>query len=104
MTLTVPASAVKALDVQPAGKGAFVGHVVINAGGLGHLRGRLDPRLLDATDRDLDDATRWLVQPVFCGNDPVPLTSLTRLAPPGGGDEGGSAPASAPGGPSLDFK
>jgi hypothetical protein len=103
LSLTVPATAVKVLDVQPTGKGAFVGHVLINAGALGQLRGRLDPRLLDGTDRDLDDATRWLTQPVFCGTDPVPVVSLTRVAP-ASGDDGGSSPAPAPGGPGLDLK
>lgn len=103
MSLTVPASAVKALDVQPAGKGAFVGHVLINAGALGQLRGRLDPKLLDATERDLDDATRWLVHPVFCGTDPVPVVSLTRLAPGGDGDAG-SAPAPSLAGPAMELK
>lgn len=103
MSLTVPATAVKALDVQAAAKGVFIGHVLISAGALGQLRGRLDPKLLDGTDRDLDDATRWLTLPVFNGTDPVPLASLTRVAP-AGGDDGGSSPGPSPAGPSLDFK
>lgn len=103
LTVTVPLSAIKALDVQPAGKNAFIAHVVISAGALGQLRGRLDPKLLDATDRDLDDATRWLVHPVFCGSDPVPLLSLIRLSP-GAGDDAGSAPAPSPAGPAMELK
>jgi hypothetical protein len=103
LTVTVPATAVKSLDVQPAGKGAFVAHVNFNLGGLGSFRVRLDtPVLMDPTDHDLDDATRWLTPLVFCGTDPVPVVSLTRLAP--GSDDAGSASSPAPAGPSFDVK
>jgi hypothetical protein len=103
LTLTVPASAVKSLDVQPAGKG-FAAHVTLNLGGLGSFRARLDtPRLLEAGERDLEDATRWLTLPVFSGTDPVPVLSLTRLGP-ANGDEHGSTPTPSPAGPGLELK
>ena len=105
VSITVPTIAIKVLDVQATGKGAFDAYVVINAGGLGHLRGRLDPKLLDgtdSTDRDLDGVTRVLAPVVFRDNDPVPLVSLTRLSPGGGDDSGASSPS--PAGPNLDVK
>ena len=106
MTLTVPLTAIKSLDVQLAGKGSFVGHVIINAGGSGQLRGRLDGKLLegtDSTDRDLEEVTRLLVPIVFIDNDPVPLVSLTRLATDGG-DDAGSPTSPSLAGPGFEIK
>jgi hypothetical protein len=102
MTLTVPISAIKAIDVQPAGKGVFIGHTVVNGGGLGNLRVRLDvPRIIDLSqNNDLEEVTRWLTFSVFSGNNAVPITAATRLSAGGGSDPDNTTTP----GPGMDIK
>ena len=103
LTLTVPESAIKAVDVLHDAKlRTLQGSVVLSAGGMGQLRARLDlARLVGAEDRDLDSVTGAATRAVFYGHDPIPILALNRLAH-GGGDGGGSSSPS-PAGPTLDI-
>lgn len=93
LALTVLATAVKSLDVQPASKGGYAGHVTFNSGVMGLVRAQVDATkvLGDLKNPDLDDVLRWLTQAIFCSDNPIPILSLTRLAL-GGGDAGSDRP------------